>query len=160
MYPGIDGFLGTRASLMLDFVFVAMFAVVPILGWSIYQVRYRRRFQLHKRVQLALAIVLAFAVAGFELDMQIFGWQDRAAGELGGTPSPGIWIALYIHLCFAISTVVLWPLVIIRALRNFPSPPTPSSHSRWHVRWARIAALDMLMTAVTGWVFYVLAFVV
>ena len=37
-YPGIDGFLGTRASWMLDVLFLAMFAVVVVLGWSVYQV--------------------------------------------------------------------------------------------------------------------------
>ena len=58
-YPGFDGFLGTRASFMLDFVFLAMFAVIPIMGWSIYQVKFRRRYQLHKWVQVALGIVLA-----------------------------------------------------------------------------------------------------
>ena len=40
-YPGIDGFLGTRASLMLDVVFLAMFAVLPVMGWSIWKVRRR-----------------------------------------------------------------------------------------------------------------------
>jgi hypothetical protein len=49
--------------------------------------------------------------------------------------------------------------VIIRALLNFPSPPHPGPHSRFHVRWARIAAIDMFITAVTGWTFYYLAFV-
>jgi uncharacterized membrane protein YozB (DUF420 family) len=91
--------------------------------------------------------------------MQIYGWQDRAAGVVGGTPSPRVWAALYIHLFFAVTTVVLWPVVIVRALRNFPSPPAPSPHSLWHRRWGRIAAIDLLLTAVTGWVFYVLAFV-
>ena len=61
-YPGIEGFLGTRASLMLDVVFLAMFAVLPVMGWSIYQVRYRQRYRLHKRVQIALGVILAVAV--------------------------------------------------------------------------------------------------
>ena len=77
-YPGIDGFLGTRASLMLDVVFLAMFVVVPVMLWSIYQVKYRRRYLLHKRVQLTLALVLLAAVTLFEVDMRIHGWQQRA----------------------------------------------------------------------------------
>ena len=32
-FPGVDGFLGNRASLMLDVVFLAMFAVLDI--WDI-----------------------------------------------------------------------------------------------------------------------------
>ena len=54
-YPGIDGFLGTRAALTVDLLVVSMLFVVVVLGWSVYQARYRRRYQLHKRVQLTLA---------------------------------------------------------------------------------------------------------
>lgn len=158
-FPGLDGFLGTRASFMLDFVFTAMFVVIAVMAWSIYLVRYRRQFQLHKWIQLALATVLLLAVCLFEIDMRLHGWEDRAAGEMGGSASPQVWDALYLHLVFAISSAVLWPLVIIRAWKHFPVPPAPNAHSRSHLFWARLAALDMVLTSVTGWVFYWLAFV-
>jgi putative membrane protein len=78
----MDGFLGTRASVMLDVVFVAMFGIVPVLCWSIYQVKYRRRYGLHKRVQVILAAVLLLTVAAFEIDMQVFtDWKERAAAS-------------------------------------------------------------------------------
>jgi len=158
-YAGIDGFLGTRASLMLDVVFLAMFAVIPVLAWSIYQVRYRRRFELHKRVQITLGIVLAVAVAAFEVDMQFLsGWEDRAAGERAEVPS-SVWTALYIHLVFAVTTAILWIYVMSHALGKIPRPPRPSEHSRHHKFWGWIAAVDMLLTAITGWIFYILAFV-
>lgn len=158
-YPGIDGFLGTRASLMLDFLVVAMVGVLAVLSWSVYQVKFRRRYQLHKWVQVVLGIVLLTAVALFEIDIRLNGWEDRAAGEIGGTASETVRTALYIHLFFAVTTVVLWPVVIARALRNFPRPPAPAAHSASHIFWARLAAIDMLGTAVTGWIFYWLAFV-
>jgi hypothetical protein len=158
MYPGIDGFLGTRASLMLDVVFTAMFVVLPVLAWSIRQVRSHQRYLLHKRVQLALGLVLLVAVALFEIDMQfITDWRKRAE------PSPyySTWVfpVLYIHLFFAIPTAVLWVFVIVQALRRFPVPPLPGAHSRQHIFWAWLAAFEMLMTSLTGWLFYALAFV-
>jgi hypothetical protein len=158
-YPGIDGFLGTRATLMLDVLVVAMLAVVLILGWSVYQVRIRRRYQLHKQTQLTLTAVLLVTVVMFEIDIRLHGWTGRAAGQVGGEPSSAVWIALYVHLFFAVTTVVLWPVVIFIALRNFPDPPKPALHSRIHVPLARLAALDMVLTALTGWVFYWVAFV-
>jgi uncharacterized membrane protein YozB (DUF420 family) len=158
-YPGFDGFLGTRASLVLDVLFLTMFVVVVVLGWSVYQVKYRRRCQLHKWVQIVLGVVLLVAVVIFELDIRTHGWEARAAGQIGGIPANNVYAALYIHLVFAVSTVILWPIVIIRALRNFPNPPAPSPHSRWHIRWARLAAIGMVLTSVTGWIFYWLAFV-
>jgi uncharacterized membrane protein YozB (DUF420 family) len=156
-YAGIDGFLGTRASIMLDVVFLAMFAVVPILGWSVWLVKFRRNFTLHKRVQLALGVVLLVAVALFETDMRINGWKGRAEES----PYYHTWVepALTVHLVFAVSTALLWLFVIAQALRRFPSPPAPNDYSLRHMFWARLAAVDMLLTAVTGWFFYWLAFV-
>ena len=161
-YAGINGFLGTRASLMLDVVFLAMFAVMPVLMWSIWLVKYRHNYALHKRVQLALALVLAAAVTLFEIDMRVNGWTDRALespyyGE-EGAPGP-LFLMLYIHLFFAITTTVLWITVIVRALRRFPNPPRPNEHSGSHLFWARLAAIDMGLTTVTGWLFYWMAFV-
>jgi len=158
-FPGIDGFLGTRASLVLDLLAVAMIVIVAVLGWSVYQVRFRRRFQLHKWTQVILGAMLLVAVIVFEIDIRIHGWEDRASGAIGGAAPPIVWYALYIHLLFSISTLVLWPIVIVRALRNFPdNPPLPNQHSRWHIRWARVAAIDMVLTAISGWIFYWLAF--
>ena len=159
VFPGIDGFLGTRATFMLDVLVLAMGAVVAVLAWSIYQVKYRRRYELHKWVQVTLGVVLLVAVIVFEVDVRLNGWQERAAGELGGHASQLVMTALAIHLVFAVSSSILWPIVIVRALLNFPNPPQPGPHSRFHVRWARIAAIDMCITAITGWTFYYLAFV-
>jgi putative membrane protein len=158
-YPGWDGFLGTRASFMLDAVCVAMVAVMVVLAWSIRQVRVHRNFQLHKRVQLALAALLAVVLVAFELDVRINGWQERAAGAIGGEPGRAVFAALVIHLLFALTTVALWTIVIVRALRRFPNPPVPNEHSRFHRRFGWLAAIDMLCTTITGWIFYFLAFV-
>ncbi|NOY40731.1 MAG: DUF420 domain-containing protein [Planctomycetes bacterium] len=158
-FPGWDGFLGTRASLALDVVCLGMVIVVFVLGWSIWLVRVHRRFALHRRVQLGLAGLLLVVLTAFELDVRMNGWRDRAAGEIGGQPSGDVFLALWIHLFFAVTTVVLWIVVIFLAWRRFPNPPEPNSHSEFHRRWGKIAAVDMLLTSITGWVFYVLAFV-
>lgn len=158
-YPGIDGFLGTRASLVLDLLVLGMLFVVVILGWSVYQVKVRRRYSLHKWTQVVLGILVLAVVILFEVDIRLHGWEMRAAGELGGRAPASVWYALYIHLVFAISAVILWPVTIVLALRNFPNPPHPGPHSRVHIPLARAAAADMVMTTITGWVFYWLAFV-
>jgi putative membrane protein len=163
-YPGISGFIpGSRGSLMLDVVLVAMFVVVPLLAASIYLVKYRRDYALHKRLQLAMAAVLLVAVLLFELDIRINGWEQRAS------PSPYFdaaskWtcpagVSLIVHLSFAVPTLVLWTIVVIQALRKFSRPPLPGAHSQWHARWAMIGAVGMVLTALTGWLFYWLAFV-
>jgi len=162
-YPGINGFLKTRGSLMLDVVFLAMFVVVPILAFSIYLVRFRRWYAWHKMLQLTMASALLVIVALFEIDMRMNDWTKRAMESPYFDPAHEwtcpVGISLMIHLSFAVPTLLLWGLVVAQALRNFSRPPLPGPHSRWHARWGKTAAVGMLLTAVTGWIFYWMAFV-
>jgi putative membrane protein len=180
-FPGIDGFLGTRASITLDLVFTAMFAVVPVMAWSIWLVKRRRRWELHKRMQLGLLAALGVAIVLFEIDMRfVSGWRERAmpspyyesvesAGPVwswlcltlcGMERVPGwVYRGLVIHLVFAVSTTVLWVWTAWGALRHFPKPPAPNEYSASHRFWGWLAAADMVTTALTGWTFYWLAFV-
>jgi len=157
-FPGWDGFLNTRASLMMDFVVVAMVAVLGVLFWSVRQVK-RGRYQLHRRVQIGLTVVLLAAVTAFEVDVRVNGWRERAAGAVDGSPEFSVWALLSVHLFFAVTTFVLWPVVAALAVRRFPNPPVPGEYSATHMRWARLAAWDLAATTVTGWLFYYFAFV-
>ena len=161
-YPGIDGFLGFRGSLMLDVVFLTMFAVLPALAVSIYLVK-QRRYELHKKLQLTLGMVLLVAVVAFEIDIRLHDWTERAIPSKYFSPdakwSCPAGIALIIHLFFAVPTTLLWAIVTIQALRKFARPPQPGTHSPSHKFWGWLAVVEMAGTAVTGWVFYYLAFV-
>ena len=154
---GLDGFLGTRASLGMDVVLVGLIALLPVLAWSIAAVR-RGGYRLHKRLQLFIVAALGVAIVVFEVDVRLVSdWRPRAAA------SPfwpgGVLAALAVHLVFAVSTFVLLAWVVWEAATRFPSPPVPGSHGPRHRRMARLAAADLVLTAVTGTVFYWLAFV-
>jgi putative membrane protein len=156
-YSGVDGFLGSRASLMLDVVFLAMFAVIPVLAWSLWLVKYRRNYALHKQVQVGLGITLLVTVVLFEVDMRINGWEHRAESS---PYYPGvIYATLYVHLFFAVTTTFLWFAVIGRALRRLPVPPRPGPYGASHRFWGWLAAMDLTLTAITGGIFYYLAFI-
>jgi putative membrane protein len=158
-YPGIDGFLGTRASIMLDVVFVALIGVLPVLAWSIWLVKRRQNYALHKRVQLTLSAALLIAVVAFEVDMRwISGWRERAYPSRFWENGV-VMNSLYVHLIFSVTTCALWLYVVVAAINYFPKPPAPAQHSQLHKFWAWIAALDLTLTAITGWIFYWLAFV-
>ena len=162
---GIDGFLGTRASLGMDVVLVGLIALLPVLAWSVALVR-RGAYATHKRLQLFIVVALLAAIIVFEIDVRLISdWKLRAAGGVawGGQPNPwwpaGVLIALGIHLVFAVSTLVLWVWVVWEALARFPSPPVPGSHGARHKVMARLAASDLQLTAITGSVCYWLAYV-
>jgi uncharacterized membrane protein YozB (DUF420 family) len=141
----------------MDVVLVGLLALLPVLGWSIAAVR-RGDYRLHKRLQLFIVAALAAAIVVFEIDVRLVSdWRLRAAA------SPhwpgGVLAALAVHLVFAVSTFVLLGWVVWEAIARFPVPPTPGTHGPRHRRMARLAASDLVLTAVTGTVFYWLAFV-
>ncbi len=157
-----EGPLGTRGSLMLDMVILAMLGVVPVMTWSIWQVKYRRRYALHKGTQLVLAALLLVTVGAFELEMRLYGWTERARPSTfwrDGRWNDAIDYTLGIHLVFAIPTLLLWVVVVVQALRHFPRPVAPCAYSPRHRLWGRIAAIGLTLTAVSGAVFYYVAFV-
>jgi hypothetical protein len=159
-----DGFLGYKSSFMLDFVVVALVLIVPILLFSLYTVKVRKDFTLHRNLQLLLGIVLLVAVAAFEVDLRLQGgWQavvNKGEPKLTSDKLATVAKLLYVHLVFAISTPFLWIATITLALRRFPNPPHPGPHSRLHKTLGWLSTIDITLTSVTGLVFYYVAFVV
>ena len=158
-----DGFLGYRASFMLDAVVVALVLVVPVLVYSLYSVKIRQRYSLHRNLQLGLAATLLVAVLAFEVDLHLVqgGWANvvKKGSPVTADQMTLIQRVLRIHLCFAGSTPFLWATTIFFALRRFPNPPGPSLHSRLHKVLGWASTLDLVLTSVTGLIFYYVAFV-
>ncbi len=147
---------------MLDVVVVAMGFAIPALFLSIWLVRQRKLYRHHKVIQLTLATILGLAIILFEIEIRCFGWRDRAvASEFwqDGPFNDAIDMALVTHLMFAVPTFLLWIVVVIRAWRGFPRPPTPGDHSKAHRFWGRLGAAGLTLTTVTGWWFYYVSFV-
>jgi len=158
-----DGFLGYHTSFMLDAVVVALVLVVPVLVFSLYSVKVRRHYTLHRNLQIMLAVTLLAAVIAFEVDLHLVqgGWQNvvKKGPEISDSQLALIHRLLRIHLIFAASTPLLWALTIILALRGMPNPPAPSKHSRLHKFLGWVSTMDLVLTSVTGLVFYYMAFV-
>jgi hypothetical protein len=161
-----DGFLGYDTTFMLDFVVCALVVIVPILAFSIHQVRTKRNYRLHRNLQLTLGLILFVAVSAFEVDVQFLhgGWEnivnkpDRPM-RLSSDELAEVRRVLRIHLGFAVSTPVLWAVTIALALWRYPNPPLPGPHSRVHIPLAWLSTLDLVATSMTGLWFYYAAFV-
>lgn len=152
--PG--GFLpGSRASLILDLIVVTMAVVLPVMIYSLLQVRRHKRYEKHRNLQIVLGVLLGIAILCFEVDMRLSGWRHLAE------PSPYyetlVFPALYVHLCFAVPTLVLWSYTIFQAVRH-QIISAPSASRFRHKTFGRLSAYSMIATTLTGWIFYWFAF--
>jgi putative membrane protein len=155
MFP--QGFLGTRADLLMDLVIVALIAVVPIVLYNWHLAR-SGRFARHKTLQISLALLLAVVVGVFEVNLRLQGGIFAATGgsSYAGTATLDFWI--YLHTFFAITTLFVWTGLIVMSLRRFPGPPTPGPFSATHRFWGRLGMVWMLVTGVTSLPVYILGF--
>ncbi|MEX2286643.1 MAG: DUF420 domain-containing protein [Planctomycetaceae bacterium] len=160
-----NGFLGHNASFMLDVIVCALVLIVPTLVASLYLVKVRRAYAVHRNIQLALGVVLLTAVTAFEIDIrQHGGWEAivNKPGQpqrLAGDSLAYVTSVLRVHLVFAISTPLLWAVTILLALKRFPSPPLPGDHSNLHKKLGWLSAVDIVLTSITGLYWYYIAFV-
>jgi len=158
------GFLGYRSTFMLDFVVSALVLIVPLLLFSLYSVKIKRNFSLHKKLQIVLGAVLLVAVTAFEIDVQIMhgGWQNIVnQRETPLTPDQFNYArnVLYVHLVFAVSTPFFWAATLFLALKRIPNPPVPCAHSKLHQKLGWISTIDITLTSLTGLYWYYVAFV-
>ena len=153
--PGFIPF--SRGSFMLDLVAVAMFAILPAVTIGLNLVKRQRNYGAHKKMMLGISIVLGIAVILFEIEMRMIGWRDLAeASPYYLTILPAI---LGVHLLCSISTTILLSSTVWFAWRKFPSPPKHNPLSILHKRLGKLSAIGLLLTSVTGWTFYYMAFI-
>lgn len=152
-----QGFLGTRADILMDLVIVSLAAILPILWFSWTRAR-RGVWGVHKRTQLILGGTLAVVVSLFEADLRMAGgiFELTKTSAFHGTLllNASIWI----HMALSISTALIWLVLTIASLRKFEKPPRPGAFSKTHKLWGRIAMIDMALTGITGIELYVVGF--
>ncbi|WP_437185530.1 DUF420 domain-containing protein [Planctomicrobium sp. SH668] len=160
------GFLGFDASFMMDFVVIALIAIVPVILYSLFVVKVQRNFLLHRNLQIVLGTILLVAVAAFEMDTQVIhgGWlnivnKNAETPRLAGEELLAVKKVVYIHLIFAITTPFLWIATLTHALMYFPRIPFPGPASRRHKALGWLSTIDLVLTSVTGIWFYYVAFV-
>ena len=151
-----NGLLPTRGSVMLDVVAVAMVAVSGLLLLSIFLARVQKKHQLHRSIQLVLIVLLSIAIVLFEIDMRVYTDWEQLAEPSAYFESGWVHAALWIHLTFAIPTPFVWAYVVTQALRKIEWDSESYRHR--HRVWGWVASLMMFGTAVTGWLFYWIAF--
>lgn len=157
MPPTWDLLTFGRASFMMDFVALAMLLVLPLQFFSIWIVKVKRNYSLHKTLQIILFTALMIAVLLFEIDVRIHGWAHLA--EESPYFDTLVYPVLFIHLVFSISATLLLIATMVHGLRNFGRDPKPGPASKRHRRLGWLTTLALVGTSITGWLFYYFAFI-
>lgn len=152
----MQGFLGTRAPLILDIMAVSLLLVFALQVLSIALVR-AKRYKAHKRIQLSVGWIMGFILIGFEVQMRLVGWRHLA--EDSPYFDTFLYPLLLLHLIFAIPTFLLWIITIYGAVKNFDMSPRPSKYSIIHKRFGKLSVALSMGTCLTAWMFYWIAFV-
>ena len=153
----MNGFIpGSRGTLMLDIVAVAMILVLPLIAAAINLAK-RGEYQKHRVMMLVISTVLAVTVVLFEIEMRMVGWRDFAAASpyFNTLVTP----ILVIHLACSITTTALLIVTVMGAVKKFPNPPRPGAYSQTHRKVGKAAAVGLALTSITGWIFYWCAFI-
>ncbi len=147
----IPGFLGTRGDLIVDIVMVAS-AALPFLLFIAIRFAKKERYDLHKWSQIILFTVVNLLVIALEMDIR-FGGLDKVIEQSRYYGSNTLATIFVIHLFFAVSSTLLWLWLIIISVRRYPV------HFRFpHKKYGLIVFADVIMTTITGWILYALAF--
>jgi putative membrane protein len=153
-----EGFIGTKADILMDLVLVSFALILPALMFSWKQAR-SGDYGGHKKTQLTLGISLAVVVTLFEADLSISGgiFELTKASAYAGTATLDGWIVG--HTIVAILTSIIWLVLIVWSLVRFEKPPEPNSFSKTHRILGRSAMVLMILTGLSAFPLYYYGFV-
>lgn len=146
----------SRAPLILDVVSLGMLPILLLLAYSVYSVKYEKNYKKHGKWQVFLSTLLAVILVAFELAIRLFGWREQARASAYFDTL--VFPVLYVHICIAASCFGFWLTTLIYALKHFANPPKPNKHSNTHKKLGMTTAALLLLTSLSGWLFYILAF--
>ncbi len=147
----IEGFLGTRADIIVDTVMLAStllpFLLIVAIGYA-----HKGKYDVHKWFQIILFIVVNVLVIALEVDIR-FGGLDEVIAKSAYEGSTELLSIFIIHLIFAISSTILWFWLIVVSSRRYPVHFTFA-----HKKYGKIVFADLVLTTLTGWGLYAMVF--
>lgn len=149
--------LGTRADLVVDLTYLATL-LAPIVAVASIRGARARRFEQHRRLQVALLGVCFLAVLALETRIRLAGGSGALLRQ-----APAAWartarVFLGVHITAAVATYAAWAYLAVASLRAYRQT-LPGRFSRRHKRlgWLIFAGLCFTAASATG--MYLFAFV-
>lgn len=152
-----NGFLGTRADLLMDLVLIGIL-ITPILMLYAFSLAKQKRFVAHRNLHVTLISILILAVILFELDIRLSGGSEAF---LSGSPyaeTKFMKVLLTFHILIAIASFTTWIGLETQSWKSFREA-LPGNFSYRHIQVGWVVYSGVVVTAITGLGLYILGFV-
>lgn len=144
---------GTRATAVVDLTFAATL-LAPLVTLLSLRAARRRNYQLHRWLQVGLAVVCFATVIALETQIRLAGGSGAFLGERGG----GARLLLGVHISGAVLTYLAWAWLAVVSWRRYTAA-LPGPFSRRHKLLGKCIFAGLCFTALTAAGMYTLAFV-
>ena len=150
-----NGFLGTRADLLIDSVIVLTTIIPFVMYYSIRQAR-KGRYQTHRNFQVRLLVIMIISVIFLELNIR-FGATVDAIAESSFADTTIIKTVFIVHLFIALPTFLSWIALSFISWRGFQKR-LPGAFSNKHKLIGRMIFIGLCLTSFTGLMLYIMGF--
>jgi putative membrane protein len=151
------GFLGTRAPLFMDII-VIIVALLPFLISLNIWLAVKKRFNLHRILQIVLFLITLVVLVYFEYGMQSTGGFEFYIKE-SSIDSNLAFIFLIFHIIIAFVMLIMWFSLLKFAGADNKRRALPGMYSRDHKASGRRVAFMILLTSITGIIVYWILFI-
>jgi len=141
-----SGFLGTNAPMYMD-VITLYFGILPLLMGTAIYMAVKKRYELHKKMNLAIYAITLLVVVFFEVGVRLSGGfayfiQDSNAQYAF------LFTFLLFHILVAFVSVVAYSLLIYKTVTKLQN----------HRKFGILVYLGMTVTSITGVMIYYFLF--
>ncbi len=147
-----EGFLGTRADLLIDTIMIAS-GLIPLGMMFAIAFVSKGKIVWHKNLQILLLLLMTVVVMVLEVDIRLGDVTTRVHQSNYWGSAILAWV-FGAHLFLALSTFFIWVWLVLKSSLRYPQP---FEHFH-HALWGRILFVDLVLTLITGWVVYLLLF--
>jgi len=151
-----EGFLGTRADLIIDTV-VVMFALWPLIILGVIRLASNGHYRRHRTLQTIIFFCAFFLVLALEIDLRFTDLllETRQSEMYRSSLAKTVF---GVHLVIALFTFISWLTLLLRSNKHFKQT-LPGEFTSKHRFWGKIIVAGLVLTSMTGIALYTVVFV-
>ena len=152
-----QGFLGTRAPLFMDIVFIIVL-LLPFFVYGAILLAKKEKYRAHETVQKLLFFISVTVVLFFEYGVRMEGGYISLMEGSSVSHNYLLYVLIF-HIIVSTLTLLLWSYTLYAALRYRRSKALPGLYSPAHRQDGLRTIVGIVLTTLTGAWVYALLFI-